>query len=33
MTEYAFQSAIDFSKAIQDKKIGSSELLELYGDR
>ena len=33
MDEFAFQSAVNLVKAIQDKKISSSELLELYIER
>lgn len=33
MDEFAFQSAVNQVKAIQDKKISSSELLELYIER
>jgi amidase len=33
MKEFAFQSAVNLVKAIQDKKISSSELLELYIER
>ncbi len=33
MAEFAFQSAIDITKAIQDKRIASSEVLELYIER
>ncbi len=33
MADFAFQSALDLTKAIQDRKISSSELLELYIER
>jgi amidase len=33
MDEFAFQSAVNLVKAIQDRKISSSELLELYIER
>ena len=33
MDEFAFQSAVNLVKAIQDKKISSSELIELYIER
>ncbi len=33
MSDFAFQSAVELTKAIQDKKISSSDLLELYIER
>jgi amidase len=33
MDEFAFQSAVNLIKAIQDRKVSSSELLELYIER
>jgi len=33
MSEFAFQSAGDLVKHIQDKKISSAELLEIYIER
>ena len=33
MDEFAFQSAVNLVKAIQDRKVSSSELLELYIER